>query len=73
MSRADVAAAMRFHPLGPCLYLLCWLQIPYRMGEYFGVGRHWHVWARLNRGLYVVTWAVMVALLCAWIVRFVAF
>jgi hypothetical protein len=69
MGRAEVGTALRLHPLGPCLYLLCWLQIPYRLGEYFGVGRYWRVWARADRWLHVISWAVMIALLVAWAAR----
>ncbi len=73
MSRADVAAALSLHPLGPCLYLLCWLQIPYRIGEYFGAGRYWPVWAQVNRWLHVIVWGVIIALLFAWAARIVVF
>lgn len=71
MSRADVGTALRWHPLGPCLYLWCWLQVPYRVGEYFEAGRRWPLWARVNSRLHVITWAVIVAMLVAWAVRMV--
>jgi hypothetical protein len=71
MSRGDVAAAMHFHFLGPCLYLLCWLQIPYRIGEYLGVGRFSRVWTEADRRLHVVTWGVILALFFAWVARIV--
>lgn len=73
MSRAEVSSAFRWNPLGPGLYFLCWLQIPYRIGEYLGAGRRFPVWERANQHLHKVTWVLIFALFFTWAARIVAF
>ena len=71
LSAGDVTSACRFHPLGPLVYLLCWLQIPYRIGEYLGASKSWRFWAQANEWLHLVTWGLVFALFFAWVVRIV--
>lgn len=73
MSRAEFSSAFALNPLGPALYLLCWLQIPYRIGEYREIGRHWRMWAMANDHLHKVTWCLIFALFFTWAARIVAF
>lgn len=71
MARGDFDAAIRFNPMGPALFVLCWLQIPYRMCEYFRVGHSSQVWTAITDRLHLVTWAMAVGLLGAWAVKLV--
>jgi hypothetical protein len=69
MSAGNGTDAMRFNTMGPILYLLCWLQIPYRVAEYFGLGRSSPLWSRTKGVLSYTTWPVLVGLVSAWIAR----
>jgi hypothetical protein len=66
MARGDVGAALRFNPMGPVLFVLCWLQIPYRLAEYWQVGNSNRYWVRVRERLHLVTWAMAVGLLGTW-------
>jgi len=72
LSHGNLWAALRFHPLGPFLYLLCLLQIPYRIGEYLGASRSWPLWARASQRLSLLVWALIFALFFTWAARIVA-
>jgi hypothetical protein len=69
MARGNIGAAGRFSPMGPALFVLCWLQIPYRLCEYFRVGHTNGMWVMITDRLHLITWAAAVGLLAAWAVR----
>lgn len=70
-ARGDLRGAWRANPVGPALFLVCLLQIPYRCIEYFGLVRSISWWKRINARLDLVTWSLVAALLVQWIVNFV--
>jgi hypothetical protein len=69
-ARGDLGGALRSNPVGPALFLVCLLQIPYRMIEYFGLGRSTTWWQRVNVRLDLVTWFLLAGLLLQWVVSF---
>lgn len=68
----DFARAVMFNPVGPLLFVVCVLQIPYRFVEYFGVGRASGWWNAVRGRLHLVTWLLLAALVCQWVIRMTA-
>ena len=69
IGHGDLHAALLANPIGPAIYLLCLLQAPYRLVEYFGVGRSNAWWTTITGRMDLVIWALVVALLVQWVVR----
>lgn len=69
-ARGDLGGALRANPVGPALFLVCLLQIPYRWIEYYGLGRSITWWQRVNARLDLVTWFLLAGLLLQWMVNF---
>jgi hypothetical protein len=69
MSQGNLYGALTFNLMGPFLYVLCWLQIPYRIVEYFQLGASSGLWISLTDRLHWVTWSVAIGLVAAWVVR----
>ncbi len=71
MAHGHVRNAFNFNPLGPILFILCGLQIPYRLGVYFFSNSLGPGVKSLLDHLGIVTWLVAGALLALWAVRLV--
>jgi len=71
VARWDFTQAVRFNPLGPILYFICVLQIPYRLVEYFGVCQDSRWWNAINGRLSLVTWFILAGLIGQWLVRMI--
>jgi hypothetical protein len=69
LSAGNGAEAVRLNLMGPILYVLCWLQIPYRVAEYFTLGRSIPLWNRVRGVLSYTMWVVLVGLVATWIAR----
>ncbi|MEJ2715548.1 MAG: DUF2752 domain-containing protein [Deltaproteobacteria bacterium] len=69
-ARGNLGGALRANPVGPALYVVCLLQIPYRWIEYFGLGRSITWWKRVDARLDVVTWVLLGGLVLQWLVNF---
>jgi hypothetical protein len=69
ISHGDIRAAWEFNAMGPILYLLCILQIPYRPVEYFGVGRNSRTWTRYKQRFDLIVWMVLAGFILAWVVK----
>lgn len=67
----DLKRALSQNPMGPIVFLLVVLQVPYRLIEYAGWGESRPLWKRVTAHLHIVTYALMIALIAAWIVRMV--
>lgn len=68
-SRGRIEEAFRFNAMGPFIYVLLLLQIPYRLAELFGLGAMSSVWIWIKGRLERVVWLVLVGLLAAWVIR----
>jgi len=71
IARGDLRGALAYNPMGPVVFLLVVLQIPYRVIEYKGWCRSSPVWQSVTARLHLVTYALMAALIVAWVIRMV--
>lgn len=69
VARGDICEAFRFNAMGPILYLICLLQIPYRISEYCGLWRSSLWWPKIRTRLDLVTWFLVAGLVAAWVLR----
>jgi hypothetical protein len=66
MAHGEFRSAFHFNPMGPILFILCCLQIPYRLGIYFFSGNPRSRLRTMLDRLGIVTWLVAAALLILW-------
>ena len=69
MGHGDLHGAFLANPVGPVIYLLCLLQAPYRLVEYFGLGPSNAWWTAIKGRMDLVLWALLAALFVQWVVR----
>ena len=68
-SRGEIQTALWFNPCGPMLFILCCLQIPYRIMVYFNVGRSLALLHWIEEYGQIITWCVAAGLIAAWLAR----
>ena len=71
MAHGQFLKAAEFNLMGPVLYVVCILQIPYRLVEYTGLCRSNVAWQKLKLSLGPLTWFIIGGLLVAWLLKFV--
>jgi len=64
--------AFHCNPMGPILFIICLVQLPYRLMEYYGVGRSVAWWSAVKDRLDLVTWFIVFGLVGQWLVRMIA-
>lgn len=69
LARGDVFTALTLNPMGPVLFLMCLLQIPYRVVEYLGLWTTSPLWTHFKQGLVPVTWVIAIGLIANWALR----
>jgi len=69
MARGEIRNALNMNPCGPLLFVLCWLQIPYRALAYWNIGKTSPALRLIERHGQVITWIIVAALIAAWLVR----
>ncbi len=69
MARGEIPAAWQFNHCGPMLFVLCFLQIPYRVLAYFNVGSAAPLLRIMEEHGHYITWFVVAALIIAWLAR----
>ncbi|MGO9568321.1 MAG: DUF2752 domain-containing protein [Desulfomonilaceae bacterium] len=69
MARGDIASALQLNPCGPLLFILCCLQIPYRVLAYLNVGRTVSLLQHIEKRGHFITWLVVAGLIAAWTAR----
>jgi hypothetical protein len=69
MARGEIRAALLLNPCGPLLFILCCLQIPYRILAYLNVGRSMALLQRIEKHGHFITWGIAAGLVCTWLVR----
>jgi hypothetical protein len=67
MARGEIVSALQLNPCGPLLFILCCLQIPYRVLAYLNVGLTTPWLQRIEKHGYFMTWCIVVGLIAAWI------
>jgi len=69
MARGEIRTALHMNPCGPLLFILCWLQIPYRALAFWNI-RQTSPWLqRVERNGHVIIWIIVAALIATWLVR----
>ncbi len=68
IARGNLQGALAYNPMGPVVFLLVVLQIPYRAIEYKGWYRSSAFWQSVTARLHLVTYALMAALIVAWVI-----
>jgi hypothetical protein len=69
IARGDLRTAVQWNIMGPVVFLICLLQIPYRIIEYLGVWQSRPFWKRIKGGFIVVLWFIVAGLVGAWMVQ----
>ncbi len=69
MPRGEFRTALRLNPMGPFLYVVCLLQIPYRIIELVGIGRGNALWTAVKEKLALLVWVIFIGLMVQWVVR----
>lgn len=71
IAQGDWRGAFRCNPMGPVLFIVCVAQLPYRLMEYYGLGRSVPWWVALKAKFDLVTWFVVAGLVGQWVVRLI--
>jgi hypothetical protein len=69
VAHGNIRMGIEANIMGPILYLLCWLQIPYRIFRYFGGGSSLEGRPRLGRAADLIIWILLIGLVFTWILR----
>ncbi|MEW6139643.1 MAG: DUF2752 domain-containing protein [Thermodesulfobacteriota bacterium] len=68
-ARGEFRQSWQCNPLGPALFAVCLLQIPYRIIEYTGLSEGWRIWSRGKEYLGAVIWVLVAGLIGSWVIR----
>jgi hypothetical protein len=71
MAHGEFDLAARANPMGPVLFVLCWLQIPYRILMCLGYGLSVDDGGRLSRVADSIIWILVFGLILTWCLRLV--
>ena len=71
MAHGDFDLAIQANPMGPVLFVLCWLQIPYRLLRYLGYGPSADDGGRLSKSADLIIWVLLCGLILTWLLRLV--
>ncbi len=69
LAHGDIRMAIDANVMGPMLFIICWLQIPYRIFLYFGHGLSPKAKSQLNRGGDLIIWTLLIGLVLTWTLR----
>ncbi|MGO9122187.1 MAG: DUF2752 domain-containing protein [Desulfomonilaceae bacterium] len=69
VAHGNIRMGINANIMGPMLYLLCWLQIPYRIFRYFGWGMSLEARPQLSRAVDLIIWILLIGLVSTWILR----
>lgn len=67
MAHGRFIQALELNLMGPFLYVLCWVQIPYRLIEFTGIWSGSRVWNRVNNYSGVLIWVISGGLVAGWL------
>jgi len=65
-AHGNLREALRFNAVGPILFLICVLQIPYRLVEHLELGRSRPWWTAMKKRAGVVSWFILTGLVIQW-------
>ena len=69
MARGEIGSAWSLNPCGPLLFVLCCLQIPYRVLAYLNVVRAIPLLKHIEMHGHFITWFIAAGLIAMWLVR----
>lgn len=69
MAHGEFDLAIQANPVGPVLFVLCWLQIPYRILRYLGYSLSVDAGGRLSRPADLIIWILLCGLILMWLLR----
>lgn len=72
MAHGEFVLAAQANPMGPVLFVLCWIQIPYRLLRYLGCGLSVDDRGRSSRPADWIIWIILFGFIFAWISRLIA-
>jgi hypothetical protein len=70
MARAQWKMAVRANAMGPILFCICCLQVPYRIVRYFGWAERYRKLPAARSAQTVLTWGIGGGLIVAWLIAF---
>jgi len=65
-AHGNLREALRFNAVGPILFLICVLQIPYRLVEHLELGRSRPWWTAMKKRAGVVSRFILTGLVIQW-------
>ncbi len=71
MAHGEFYLATEANPMGPVLFVLCWLQIPYRALRYLGYGLSVDDGGRPSRPADLIIWMLLFGFVSIWIARLI--
>ena len=71
MVHGDMASAIQANPMGPILFALCWLQIPYRILLYLGYRLSALSDTNMSKCSDLIIWLLLGGFTFTWLFRFV--
>ena len=70
-ARGELRQAVKANAMGPMLFCLCWLQIPYRLVRYLGWGTRYRMHPIVRAIRVLVTWGLLGGLMVTWVVTLI--
>jgi hypothetical protein len=70
VAHGNIRMAVNANMMGPALFFLCWLQIPYRILRYSGYALSLEARPQLSRAADMVIWILLFGLVFAWLLKF---
>ncbi len=71
IAHGEFALASQMNPMGPVFFVLCLLQVPYRILRYLGYGLSVDEGSRLSRSTDLIIWILLFALVFSWAARLI--
>ena len=68
-AHGNIRLAIETNVMGPILFIICWLQIPYRIFRYFGHGLPCKGKSRLSRVGDLIIWTLLIGLILTWTLK----
>jgi len=69
LAHGNIRMAIEANVMGPILFVMCWLQIPYRIFRYSGHELSLKAEPLLNRAGDLIIWALSIGLVLVWTLR----
>ncbi len=71
MAHGQIDMAIGANATGPMLFVLCWLQIPYRILRYLGYWQRFEFNPSCARAADTIIWIILIGLVLTWITKLI--